>query len=445
MRFDPNQNHGRMGADDYTGCPVVEVPHETLSPGSCCPACEAEGHLRKLSVLAPRKIVILEGRPIISGTRFHCARFRCDVCGENYTSKEEARLSAENKYAPSCGSSMAIHHYLGGQPFYRTEMLQRLHGVPLSDATQWDIINTLHSQCVSHVFTALEEVAAQSREIDFDDTPNRVLSLKAQGKSAHTTALIAKDSEKTIQLYYTGSAIAKENISLLLIKRSVLSILFTMCDASSQNVPQWTKDSLLFTWVFCLCLVHSRRKFYHLQKSFRVECGFVLDVIGQVYRHERHCKDKQLTPQERLSYHQEHSAPLMEALHVWLTSQLQFQLVEENSELGKAILYMLRHWEGLTRFLRVAGAPIDNSLCEQSIKMVIRLRRNSLFYKTHHGARVGDAMMSVIQTALKNNVNAFDYLNVLQENAAAVAATPHLFLPWNYQDTVRTLAHAQAA
>ena len=135
----------------------------------------------------------------------------------------------------------------------------------------------------------------------------------------------------------------------------------------------------------------------------------------------------------------------MDVLHTWLEAQIQHQFVEENSELGKAILYMLRHWEGLTQFLRVPGAPIDNSLCEQSIKIVIRHRRNSLFYKTDHGARVGDAMMSVIRTAMQNNINAFEYLNVLQAHVKEVHATPHLFLPWNYRETVALLQLPLAA
>ena len=87
---------------------------------------------------------------------------------------------------------------------------------------------------------------------------------------------------------------------------------------------------------------------------------------------------------------------------------------------------MLKHWEALTNFLRVAGAPIDNSLCEQAIKVAIRHRRNSLFYKTFKGAKMGDCLMSVIHTAAKNNINIFDYLNTLQryQQLCKTALTP---------------------
>jgi hypothetical protein len=40
--------------------------------------------------------------------------------------------------------------------------------------------------------------------------------------------------------------------------------------------------------------------------------------------------------------------------------------------LGGAISYLLKHWEKLTLFLRVAGAPLDNNIVEQALKKVLR-------------------------------------------------------------------------
>ncbi|AUH73818.1 IS66 family transposase [Legionella sainthelensi] len=43
--------------------------------------------------------------------------------------------------------------------------------------------------------------------------------------------------------------------------------------------------------------------------------------------------------------------------------------VEPNESLGKAINYMLKHWEKLTRFLQIPGAPIHNNDLERGLKM----------------------------------------------------------------------------
>jgi hypothetical protein len=82
---------------------------------------------------------------------------------------------------------------------------------------------------------------------------------------------------------------------------------------------------------------------------------------------------------------------------------------------------------------------LDNNICEQALKMAIRHRKNSLFYKTHNGAMVGDTFMSLIHTCNLCGANPFDYLNALQRYASELAANPELWMPWNYKDTIRTL------
>ena len=126
----------------------------------------------------------------------------------------------------------------------------------------------------------------------------------------------------------------------------------------------------------------------------------------------------------------------MRQLHDWLNRQLDERLAEPNSALGGAIGYMLRHWEKLTLFLRQAGAPLDNNVCERALKKAILHRKNALFYKTLNGARVGDLFMSLIYTCQLNEVNPFDYLTRLQEHADELAANPQAWQPWNYREAL---------
>jgi transposase len=98
--------------------------------------------------------------------------------------------------------------------------------------------------------------------------------------------------------------------------------------------------------------------------------------------------------------------------------------VEPNSGLGKAIVYMQRHWKALTLFLRQAGAPLDNNICERALKLAVLHHKNALFYRTLNGAQVGDLFMSLIHTCQLNGVNSFEYLVALLRNAAEVAASP---------------------
>ena len=103
---------------------------------------------------------------------------------------------------------------------------------------------------------------------------------------------------------------------------------------------------------------------------------------------------------------------------------------------------MRRRWGPLTLFLREPGAPLDNNICEQSLKMAILHRKNSLGFKTQHGAQVGDLFMSLIQTCRLNRVNPWDYLMALVHHPDHVRASPDQWMPWNYQDA---LEHPKAA
>ena len=106
---------------------------------------------------------------------------------------------------------------------------------------------------------------------------------------------------------------------------------------------------------------------------------------------------------------------------------------------------MIKFWPGLTRFLEVPGAPLDNNEAERLIKRFIMIRKNSLFYKTENGARVGDCLMSLIQTCIAAGESPFDFLTALQRNSRHVAKNPQLWLPWNYCNTLRSIGPPPAA
>jgi transposase len=81
----------------------------------------------------------------------------------------------------------------------------------------------------------------------------------------------------------------------------------------------------------------------------------------------------------------------------------------------------------------VEGAPLDNNTAERALKLAIRQRNNSLFYKTDYSAYIASMLTSLIATCLQAGVNALDYLVALQEHRPEVFRAPEAWLPWNYQ------------
>lgn len=231
-------------------------------------------------------------------------------------------------------------------------------------------------------------------------------------------------------MYFSGRANAGENAGALMQQREPeAGPLILMSDALSANRLEPTPPVEV---IVCFCLAHGLRKFSDLEEAFPQPCSHVLGVLDRIFEHDQATRERQFDTEDRLAYHQQHSGPLMEALHDWLEQQIEDREVEPNSTLGKAFNYLLGHWTELTQFLRVAGAPLDSNVVERALKLMIRQRKNSLFFASAYSAQVGSVLGSVIATALKAGINVLDYLVALQRHRREVMAHPSRWLPWNY-------------
>jgi transposase len=157
----------------------------------------------------------------------------------------------------------------------------------------------------------------------------------------------------------------------------------------------------------------------------------VLETLGGVSHHDALSREQDLSPEDRLRFHQEPSGPLMKGLHEWMEAQLAEHQTEPNSGLGQAISSLPNHWPKRTLFLRQAGAAIDNHIVERALKKAILNRRNALFYKTLNGAGVGDLFMSLIHTCQLKGANRFDYRTELQRHAEELKSNPSEWMRWN--------------
>jgi transposase len=431
--------YGRLGMATYAGAERVECRHEALAVGQRCPVC-GQGRLYGVPPGRERRI---DGNALLSAICYELEKLRCSACGQVFTAPLPAEAGTE-KYSPRARAVLAVSRYYLGLPFFRVEAYQAMLGVPVPDATQWDQIEQL-GDCSYKVFAYLETLAAQGELIHQDDTSVRILSLMAENRTHQTaaealgfarsqertgmftTALVVKVSEETICLYYSSRLHAGENLQALLEQREAeRDKPLVMSDALSRNEVDET------TVIRCHCLAHGRRQFSDLADVFPVECQVVLETLKQVFDHDEEARDQQMSPEARFAYHQAYSQPLMDELRQWLPKQVDEHLVEPNSALGKAIAYMQTHWETLTRFLSIPGAPLDTNLVERALKLFIRQRKNSLFYRTEHSAYIASVLTSLIATCVYAGVNAVDYLVTLQEHRREVVADPAAWLPWTY-------------
>ena len=429
---DPNAPHprgnnkGKNGKENYPNAQKVKHTIKDLKKGEKCPACQAG----RVYPVEPGIYIQIKGSPVLKAVINETEKLRCNGCGKIFEADFAGK--GEEKYDPSSKAIVAVMKYSASMPFYRLEKIQKHFMTPMPSSTQWDLMEDLANQ-VAPVFESLCQWAANGEKIHIDDTTGKILTLIKENKSLvdkkdrkgiKTTGIRSERDGKKAVLYFTGRNYSGENLEKLLERRDSSDPLIIMSDALNQNNVD--KENTLKS----LCLAHGRRRFKDLEDKFETQSSFVIDKIKEIYKNDKHCLEKNLSKEERLAYHQEHSSPFIDELYKKFEFYFETKEVEPNSSLGEAISYMLNHREGLTAFLRVAGAPLDNNILEQNLRVAVLNRKNWLFYKTETGALIGDILTGLIKTCEENGKNPFEYLIALQKNRKVVKELPEKWLPW---------------
>jgi hypothetical protein len=199
------------------------------------------------------------------------------------------------------------------------------------------------------------------------------------------------------------------------------------------------------------CMAHARRKFDEALKALpkasrRNKMGMVqtaLRKIARLYAIEKQIKE--LTAEQRHLIRQEKSKPILDDLKHWCEQSV--TTTSKGSILGKAIRYTLNQWPYLIRYLEDGNLQIDNNAAERHIKPFVIGRKNWLFNQTPRGANASAILYSLVQTAIANNLEPFEYLQYLFTELPKLgrhyeAEALDQFLPWNSTEKIKALNKA---
>lgn len=423
--------NGRHPHTAYEDAVIHQLSLDMLKAGMGCP----ESCGGKLYSIKPGVLVRVKGQNLASVHKYYVEKLRCTLCGI-IMSADIPYYVGSQKYDAAFKAMLALQKYYLGMPFHRQAYFQKLLGFPLAASTQWQLVEELASVSLS-IFPVLEKMAANGSLIHNDDTFLKIIEVMLRNKQhpdvkrtgMFTTGILSTYEDHKIALFYNSRRHSGENMERLLAKRQEeRGTVIQMCDALSHNVPESFKTLL------CNCLSHGFRKFKELKEFYPEPCLHIIKQLSKVYKADEASRVLNHTPELRLAYHQEHSAPIMNEVREFIQHLMDSKQVEPNESLGKAIKYMLRHWDKLTQFLHVAGAPIDNNVLERALKIPIRNRKAAFFYKTEYSAMIGGVLTSLIYTCELADINPLDYLIALQENKDQVVKKPKAWLPWNYAD-----------
>ena len=416
---------GRLSHTTYKNAIDVWLNHADYKVGDPCPTgCGGKLYAPQASV-----VIKIEGQSFSKEVRYYIQNLRCTLCGDRQFVKHNL---PKEKYLSSFVAQLILHKYYLALPFHRIEDYQAAIDSPLPDATQWKLVNGGYLK-LKPLFAAMEAIAVNASLFNYDDTRVKILSVIKENKEnpdkkrtgQFTTVVLAGTIYGPLILYYSSTQHAGENMQALINRRDENAGAFiTMSDALNSNTIKH-KDITEAN-----CMAHALVKFIDLEAVSPYDLSSPIDALSKVFDIDK--KTTNMSPEERLLFHQTHSKPILDRFHKWMKEQIDQKKVEPNSHLGKVIKYCLKHWEKLTRFLTVAGCPVSNNAAERALKLIIRLRKTAMFHKTKYGALVASSLLSIIQSARENGVNPAHYLEDLLTNAEDVSKHPDKWLPWNY-------------
>jgi hypothetical protein len=439
-------NHGRRGAGDFTKPVQRYFAHPDINNvGEPCPECKAGG-------LYPHygQWHRFEGQPLLRVVIINYEIWRCTLCQKSYPAPIAADILEDGPVRQTFGYSatalIVISKHFLGTPWARQERLQKMLELPLSASTLGDRTHEF-AEIITALYEYLIRLAANAWLFGSDDTGIRILKLKSEVKrqrktqketlrtGVHTSVVLAQlTGGIRIALFKSGIHHAGEFLDEILQHRDVeLPPPIHMADGSSCN------PATVCSTIQANCNAHGRRKLEEKKDKYLEHWEVVRKTYKQVSNNENECKERGLTPDDRLALHKEKSRPLMDAMFDWMQRELENRNVEPNSELGGIFEYFLNRRRELLAFTEYAGAPIDNNAVEQLIKSVALIRKNAMFFMSLTGARNADKILTVGITAGMAGANLYDYFVCLQRHANEVKARPQDFLPWTYQKSAQEL------
>jgi len=433
-----NKNTQRKPKQKKTPARTVHHKLEGVKKGDPCPECPSG----KLSKQEPAILLRVTGSAPLEAVKHIAEQLKCNLC--DYVMRAPLPKDvlddgdAKQQYGFSARSVMGIHKHFSGIPYYHQGTLNDLFGWSVTASSIFDQCEYLANDAVP-AFYEMKRIAANAYLFYIDDTDNRILDSrpeerpKRNGKGTqmrsgiYTSGLIAiTETGKKIYLYNTNLGHAGEFLDeILRLRDTNLPPPIIMSDALSRNLP-----TVIVNAIIALCNAHARRLFVEVENNYPEQTPLILDPYGEVWVRNKESEALGHNHEERLAYHKEKSLPVMESIKGQCEAYLASVPCEEHGGFGKACKYFVKHYEGLTQFSKVLGAPIDNNRMEEGLKIKIRSRKTSHFYKTQTGADVANVLTSVIATTYRNGVNPFHYLNGLQRHNESVKADPASWLPW---------------
>ena len=355
-------------------------------------------------------------------------KLSCRMCETIVQSQMPSLPIERGRPGPGLLAHVLVAKYADHLPLYRQSGIYAREGVELERSTLADWVGRSVA-LLDPLIEALKKDALASDVLHGDDTPVPVL---APGLGKTKTARLwtyvrdgrpwGSDQPPAAVFFYSPDRKGEHPQSHL---KSFKGILHADGYAGFNAIferPEVTEAA---------CWAHVRRKFFDVHATNGSPIAKeALDKIAALYTIE--AQNRGWPPDERQRYREDHAAPLITDLKVWLGTTL--QKLSGKSDLAGAMRYALSRWAALIRYIDNGRIEIDNNAAERSIRGIALGRKNYLFAGSDTGGNRAAAIYSLIETCKLNTIDPEAYLrDVIARIPDHKINRIGELLPWNWQ------------
>jgi transposase len=382
--------------------PRVEIVHELSAEDRICPHDGAV--LAEIGEVTSEQLDIVPAK--IQVIRHIRKQYACD-CGQSIkTAALPKQPIPKSMASPGLLAHITVSKYQDALPLYRQETILRRIGVDIPRATlaNWMIRS---GALIQPLINLMRDQMLEYDIVQMDETPVQVL--KEPGKRAQSKSYIwvqrGGPPGRPVVLYDydpgRGAGVPKR---LLEGFRGYLQ---------TDGYDGYNAVVAVNGLTHVGCMAHARRRFNDAVKAQgrnrkRGKAHRGLSLIQKLYWVEKQVRKLKLKPDERYTWRQKRSRPILDEIRNWLDDAL--LQVSPSSATGKALSYLHNEWGQLTRYLDDGRLEIDNNGAENAIRPFVLGRKNWLFSTSVKGVIASANLYSLIETAKANGLEPYAYL-----------------------------------
>lgn len=346
----------------------------------------------------------------------HRQKYRCRCNANVLTAPGPDKLIPGGRYSVEFAAHSATAKFCDHLPLERQCRMMSRQGLEITSQTLWD----QHWALAEHLeptWRELWRLALEEPVLHVDETGWKMMATKGSRGSAKWT-LFGLTSPELAAYHLVGSKSATTTRRLL----AGFSGTLVVDGYAVYPLVAELEGSMRIAH----CWAHADRKFKDAKDPPQA-IATIRSLIAQLYEIEREVEgpfpgDRSVR-HHRLRLRMEKSAPVIVQIRDFALSQGGLR----RSEFGKALRYMLEHWDGLTVFLDDPRVPLDNNAAERALRGPVVGRKNFYGNRSQRGAKAAAILYSLVQTARLNDTDPGAYL--LEAARAAIRQPGAVTLP----------------